>query len=43
MYKLKEKSPQRGFLSKYFTASFNALPALNAGTLLAGMSISLPV
>ena len=27
----------------YLTASFNALPALNAGTLLAGISISLPV
>ncbi|GAB2318608.1 hypothetical protein IRB23SM22_08660 [Alkalibacterium sp. s-m-22] len=27
----------------YFTASFNALPALNAGTLLAGIWISSPV
>jgi hypothetical protein len=27
----------------YLTASFNALPALKAGTLLAGISISLPV
>lgn len=27
----------------YLTASFNALPGLNAGTLLAGISISSPV
>ena len=33
-----------GFLKiHYLTASLRALPALNAGTLLAGMSISLPV
>lgn len=37
------KKPFIGLLSKYLTASFNALPALNAGTLLAGISISLPV
>ena len=33
-----------GFLKDdYLTASLRALPALNAGTLLAGISISLPV
>ena len=32
-----------GLLSKLFNSIFNALPALNAGTLLAGISISLPV
>ena len=37
------KKPFIGLLSKLLTASFNALPALNAGTLLAGISISLPV
>ena len=42
--KSKIKKPLfRAFSKNYFTASFNALPALNAGTLLAGISISLPV
>ena len=44
---VKRKSPFiKGLWCKvknYFTASFKALPALNAGTLLAGISISLPV
>ena len=31
------------FQLSYLTASFNALPGLNAGTLLAGISISSPV
>ncbi len=35
--------PQALFQLSYLTASFNALPGLNAGTLLAGISISSPV
>ena len=31
------------FFNDYFTASFKALPALNAGTLVAAIVISLPV
>ncbi len=35
--------PQAFIQPYYLTASFNALPGLNAGTLLAGISISSPV
>ncbi len=39
-----KKALKKGFDTiNYLTASFNALPALKAGTLLAGISISLPV